>query len=130
MHTRQTCASSEADSKRNAQAVRDALELLNGKWKLPLIMVLGDGTSRFNEIQRVIGDITPKTLAKELRDLELNQLVIREVEASRPVVVSYRLTPYCLTLGKVLSELCEWGLQHRQRIMQASVGEAFMAAAP
>src|ERR1700744_892557 len=46
--------------------IRDALYVLNGKWKLPLIFTLTEGPKRFKDIQRSLGDITPKVLSKEL----------------------------------------------------------------
>ena len=99
-------------------AVRDTLYVLNGKWKLPLILALSEGPQRFNEIQRALGEITPKVLAKELRELEMNEFVERKVYATTPVTVTYALTPYSRSLDKVLEELRNWGMQHRQRIMQ------------
>ena len=60
-------------------AIRDALYVLNGKWKLPLIFTLSEGPKRFKDIQRSLGDITPKILSKELKELELNEFVIRNV---------------------------------------------------
>lgn len=111
VHNSETCRSS-------AQAVKDALYALNGKWKLPLIMTLTEhGPMRFNEIQRALGDITPKILSKELRELELNEFLERKVLATTPVTVTYELTPYSGSLKKVLSELREWGLAHRKKIM-------------
>ncbi|PSR53484.1 transcriptional regulator [Adhaeribacter arboris] len=112
IHNTQAC-------KVSVLAVKDALYVLNGKWKLPLILVLSEGPQRFNEIQRTLGDITPKILAKELRDLEQNDFVERKVFATTPVTVTYELTPYSKSLDRVLDELRDWGLQHRQRIMKA-----------
>jgi len=100
-------------------AVKDALYVLNGKWKLPLIATLGDGPQRFNEIQRAIGDITPKILSKELKELELNEFVERIIYPTTPVTVVYQLTPYSQTLGKVLEELRNWGTMHRKRIVES-----------
>jgi len=88
--------------------IRDALYVLNGKWKLPLIFALSGGPLRFKDIQRSLGEITPKILSKELKELELNEFVI---------TVTYQLTPYSRSLGKVLQELKTWGIQHRQRIV-------------
>ncbi len=99
-------------------AVKDALYVLSGKWKLPLILVLSEGPQRFNEIQRTLGDITPKILSKELRELELNEFVTRQVYPTTPVTVTYELTPYSKSLDKVINELRDWGLQHRERIMK------------
>jgi len=98
-------------------AVRDALYVLNGKWKLPLIAALVQGPRRFNEIQKALGDITPKILSKELRELELNEFVERKVIASTPVTILYELTPYSESLDSVLTELRKWGIQHRERIV-------------
>src|SRR5476651_2275341 len=101
----------------NIGAVRDALYVLNGKWKLPLIVALATGPRRFNEIQKLVGDITPKILSNELRELELNEFVERKVIPTTPVSVTYGLMPYSRSLEKVLEELKNWGLQHRQRIV-------------
>ncbi|MBB6112054.1 winged helix-turn-helix transcriptional regulator [Mucilaginibacter lappiensis] len=98
-------------------AVRDALYVLNGKWKLPLIATLSDGPLRFNDIQRALGDITPKILSKELKELELNEFVKRNVFSTTPVTVTYELTSYSQTLEPVLEELKKWGTQHRERII-------------
>ncbi|MDN3579282.1 winged helix-turn-helix transcriptional regulator [Mucilaginibacter flavus] len=98
-------------------AVRDTLYVLNGKWKLPLIVVLREGPQRFNDIQRALGDITPKILSKELRELELNEFVIRRVEQTKPITVIYELAEYSDSLTDVLHELRKWGIQHRKRIM-------------
>ncbi len=99
--------------------IRDALYVLNGKWKLPLIFTLTEGPKRFKDIQRSLGDITPKILSKELKELELNEFVIRTVYATTPVTVIYELTPYSKTLKNVLGELRDWGISHRQRIVSS-----------
>lgn len=107
----------------HVMAVKDALYVLNGKWKLPLIVALTNGPLRFNEIQKSLGDISPKVLAKELKELELNEFVERKVSVAHPVTVTYELTDYSDSLDKVLNELREWGLQHRKRIIQSRKSE-------
>jgi DNA-binding HxlR family transcriptional regulator len=57
-------------------------------------------------------------LSKELRDLEMNQLVKRTVYDSVPVVVEYEMTAYGKTLEKLIDELQAWGIKHRKRILQ------------
>ncbi|MDQ0968395.1 DNA-binding HxlR family transcriptional regulator [Flavobacterium sp. W4I14] len=99
-------------------AVKDALYVLNGKWKLPLIISLQEGPLRFNEIQKSLGEITPKILSKELKDLELNEFVIRKVFSTTPVTVTYELTPYSESLERVIDELRDWGLKHRERLVK------------
>jgi DNA-binding HxlR family transcriptional regulator len=99
--------------------ITDALYVLNGKWKLPLIYTLREGPKRFNEIQKSIEGITPKVLAKELRDLESNEFIVRKVYPTTPVTVIYETTAYSDTLKNVLMELDHWGEQHRQKIKQS-----------
>ena len=96
--------------------VRDALDILSGKWKLPIIIALSFGNKRFKEMSNEIPNITDKMLSKELRDLEINQLVKRTVYDSVPVVIEYSMTAYGKSLEKVIDELRDWGLMHRKRI--------------
>jgi DNA-binding HxlR family transcriptional regulator len=99
-------------------AIGDALYAIGGKWKLRIIVVLGEGKSRFNELQRTITGISSKVLASELRELELNGFVKRHVLPQTPVVIEYELTEYAHTLRTVLEALSEWGSLHREKIRQ------------
>ena len=92
------------------------MDILSGKWKLPIIISLSFGNKRFKEIAREIPNITDKMLSKELRDLEINQLVKRTVYDSVPVVIEYSMTNYGKSLERVIDELRDWGVQHRKRI--------------
>jgi DNA-binding HxlR family transcriptional regulator len=98
--------------------IRDALYVLNGKWKLPLIFTLTESAKRFGELQRVLDGITPKILAKELKELEMNGFITRHVYPTTPVSVVYKTTPYSATLRSVLGELRDWGAQHREKIKE------------
>jgi DNA-binding HxlR family transcriptional regulator len=100
--------------------VRDALDILSGKWKLPILISLSFGNKRFKQIAREIPNITDKMLSKELRDLEMNQLIKRTVYDSVPVIVEYSMTSYGKSLEKVIEELRKWGMQHRKRILGKS----------
>ena len=104
------------DSLRN---VIDALYILNGKWRLALILSLVQSSKRFNEIQHDLTGISAKVLAKELKDLELNDFVVRQVYPTTPVSIIYEATAYSRTLKNVLGELSAWGGQHRERIKQS-----------
>jgi DNA-binding HxlR family transcriptional regulator len=64
-----------------------------------------------------LGEITPKALSKELRELEMNAFVERKIFSTKPVTIRYAITPYSRSLDIVLTALRDWGLQHRQRIM-------------
>lgn len=99
--------------------VLDALYVLNGKWKLAVILSLVQASKRFNEIQQELNGISPKVLAKELKDLELNDFIIRKVYPTTPVSIIYEASTYSRTLKNVLAELSTWGEQHRERIKQS-----------
>ena len=70
---------SEGQCKATLNAVADALYVIGGKWKLRIIVALKDGNKRFNEMQRLIEGISAKVLSSELKDLELNGFIRRNV---------------------------------------------------
>jgi len=107
---------SEGQCKATLNAVADALYVIGGKWKLRIIVALKDGNKRFNEMQRLIEGISAKVLSTELKDLELNGFIRRNVFTGTPVVVEYQLTEYADTLGDVLQALSEWGTLHREKV--------------
>lgn len=111
---------SKEDCSRSLMAVKDALYVLNGKWKLPIILALTGRPLRFKELQRKIDGITARVLSKELKELEQNEFVTRKVYSTSPISVEYDLTPYSDTLDKVIMELSNWGMQHRERIFSKS----------
>lgn len=97
----------------------DALSVLNGKWKIGLILCLMQSPKRFNEIQKVITGISPKVLANELKDLEINYFIKRTVYPTTPVSIIYEATDYSRTLKNVIRELSEWGEQHREKVKES-----------
>lgn len=110
-HNQQTCSVS-------IRAIKDALEVLNGKWKLPILISLLTGdTKRFKQISKDVDGITDRMLSKELKDLEMNQLVRREVHDSFPPTVEYTITEHGKTLQKVIAELLDWGVFHRRKVI-------------
>lgn len=106
----------EAECKSRLKSIADALYVIGGKWKLRIIVALREGNRRFNELQRVVEGISAKVLSSELKDLELNGFVRRNVFTSTPVIVEYELTDYSDTLGDVLQTLSEWGAMHKEKV--------------
>lgn len=96
-------------------AVNDTLNVINGKWKLPIIGALLYGKKRFRELEKDIPKITPRMLSKELKDLEANGIVTRTVYDTTPVTVEYKLTDSGYSLDTVLDVMIEWGLEHRKK---------------
>jgi Predicted transcriptional regulators len=104
-------------------ALLDALDIFNGKWKIAIMCSLNGRKKRFKELQRDIGEITGKMLSKELKDLEINELVKRTVLDTKPVTVEYELTSYGGSLEKVITELVSWGSKHRKRIFRKGLNK-------
>ena len=98
-------------------AVKDAMEVLGGKWKIQIIIALTFGNIRFKEIGREVGNISDKMLSKELKELEMHQLVKRTVYDSFPPVVEYELTEHGKTLHKLIDSLRDWGMLHRKKVL-------------
>lgn len=98
-------------------ALKDTMNVISGKWKLAIIGTLLGNVKRFSEMQRMISDITPKMLSKELKELEINGVVERRVIPSTPVVVEYYLTPSGKKLKGLINQLVEWGIHHRVETM-------------
>lgn len=99
------------------RSVQDALYVLSGKWKLPILISLSFGKKRFREIAKETTGITDRMLSKELRELELNQLLTRAVYDTFPPTVEYQITEHGKTLQPVIDELANWGLAHKKKII-------------
>lgn len=99
------------------QSVRDSLDVLNGRWKLPIMVSLRFGKKRFREIARDVDGITDKMLSKELKDLEANKLITRKVYDTFPPTVEYDMTAHGHSLDTVVLSLRDWGVGHRKKIM-------------
>ncbi|HVM89066.1 MAG TPA: helix-turn-helix domain-containing protein [Puia sp.] len=99
-------------------AVNDAMNVLTGKWKLPIMASLIFGKRRFKEIEREIPKITPRMLSKELKELELNGIIKRTVHDTIPVTIEYEFTSSGRNIKTVLDSMVEWGLEHRKNIFK------------
>lgn len=98
--------------------VKDTLEIIGGKWKLLILISIAEGNKHFREIERSIPKLSTKVLAKELKELEINNLIHRKVIDDFPVRIEYTITIHAKTLKKVIKALHEWGLNHRKEIFK------------
>jgi len=97
------------ETRKEACPTETALDLIGGKWKGMILYYLCCDTRRFNELMRLIPGITQRMLTKQLRDLEANGVVHREVYPQIPPKVEYSLTEMGKTLEPVILELEKWG---------------------
>jgi DNA-binding HxlR family transcriptional regulator len=106
----------KGDCSRILFAIQDALDLISGKWKIKVISVLLYGKKNFTDLQRQIDGLGAKMLSKELQDLEINGIITRTVNTTKPITVSYELTAYGHTLEPIIQALADWGTEHRHKI--------------
>jgi DNA-binding HxlR family transcriptional regulator len=92
------------------------LEVIGGKWKGVILFHLLGGTKRFNELRRLMPDVTQRMLTRQLRELEADRIVTRRVYAEVPPKVEYSLTTYGRTLEPSLRMLQKWGAEHVEAI--------------
>jgi len=108
----------ETDRKREMMAVHDAMDVLSGKWKIYIISsICHYNKRRFSDILNDVVGISNKMLSKELKELEINQLVKRTVLDTQPVTVQYMLTDHGKTLQTIINNLTQWGIEHRKQII-------------
>ena len=88
------------------------LEKIGGRWKPLILYNLNIGTQRYNELKRAIPAITEKMLIQHLRELEADNLIMRDVKPVVPPHVEYSLTDKGKSLGVLLNEMAVWGLAH------------------
>lgn len=98
-------------------ASRDALEVIQGKWRIPIIISLTYGNKRFGEIQRDIKDISPKMLSQELKSLEINKIIKRTLYDTMPITTEYSLTPLGRSMNSLLEEILNWGIHFRKEVV-------------
>jgi DNA-binding HxlR family transcriptional regulator len=105
------------ECKKTIMAVHDAMDVLNGKWKISIVAALCYNKKRYSDILRDVKGISGKMLSRELKEMEVNKLVKRTVLDTQPVTVQYELTAYGIQLKKVIEQLAEWGIEHRKMII-------------
>jgi DNA-binding HxlR family transcriptional regulator len=108
----------QQETRRKMRAVQDAMDALNGKWKISIISsICCYGRRRFSDIVNDVEGISNRMLSKELKELEINELIKRTVLDTQPVTVQYELTEHGDTLHAIINTLSDWGVVHRKKIV-------------
>lgn len=100
----------------SACPVEVTLKLMGNKWKILIIRDLLDGTKRFGELKKSVGNITQKVLTSNLRSMEESGLLIRKVYAQVPPKVEYTLTETGYSLKPILDSMAKWGDDYKSNI--------------
>ena len=107
-------------------AMLDTLDALGGRWKMLIVHYLltrqGEPNT-FKKMEKDIEGISAKMLSKELKMLEVNKIVHREVMPTKPVTVQYSITEYGKETKTVIGVLVAWGMKHRMKLFTANSEE-------
>src|SRR5712675_2288579 len=101
----------------DCRALSSILARVGDKWTVLIVVLLGDGPKRFNEIRRLVGGISQRMLTFTLRGLERDGLVTRTVFPTSPQRVEYELTKLGSTLWKAVEPLGSWARAHASEIL-------------
>ncbi|KZE15158.1 winged helix-turn-helix transcriptional regulator [Priestia aryabhattai] len=99
--------------------VETTLDVIGGKWKGIILYHLIDGKKRFNEFRKLYPAITQRMLTLQLRELEKDGIVHREIYKEIPPKVEYSLTEFGRSLEPIILLMKEWGETHKNRIINA-----------
>ena len=107
----------EASAKKELPAcpVETTLTLIGDKWKVLILRDLMPGTKRFGELKKSVGNVSQKVLTAQLRAMEENELVHREVYAEVPPRVEYSLTELGKSLKPILDSMWTWAEDYKKR---------------
>src|ERR1700720_1548105 len=115
-HTKMTVLLPEPDTE-DCRALSSILARVGDKWTVLIVVLLGDGPKRFNEIKRIVGGISQRMLTFTLRGLERDGLVKRTVFPTTPQRVDYELTKLGGTLWQAVEPLSLWARAHVGEIL-------------
>ncbi len=105
-------SNSSGDRNQETCPAQETLQLVAGRWKILILRELFEGIQRFNQLQRSLNGITHKVLTQQLRELEADGIVHREVYPEVPPRVEYSLTPKGVSLKPIIMQMHHWKVQH------------------
>lgn len=105
-----------AHKKQVSCPVETTLKVIGGRWKVLILKELFRGVKRFGELQRALTGITQKMLTQQLRELEADGIIHRQVYPVIPPKVEYSLTPLGESLQPIIDEMHQWGLYYEKQV--------------
>jgi DNA-binding HxlR family transcriptional regulator len=101
-----------AETQRANCPVERTLEVIGGRWKVLILRELFPGVKRFGQLHRALHGITQKMLTQQLREMEEDGIIHREVYLQVPPKVEYSLTPLGESLKSIIDAMHQWGVRH------------------
>jgi len=98
--------------------LRDSIEVLGPKWRIQILVVVKYGNESFTAIQKALETISPRILSKELKVLEENGLLLREISATYPTTIRYKWTAHTESIVSLIDALNGWGQVHRDYLFK------------
>jgi DNA-binding HxlR family transcriptional regulator len=105
----------------SCMGVREVLSLVGGKWSVLIVIILNDGSKRFNELRRNIDGISQRMLTRTLRELERDGLLTRTVKPTVPPSVYYELNDFGKTLVVPIQKLVSWAQKNYPYIIKSQL---------
>ena len=102
----------------NLFPLRDAIEVLGPKWRIQILVVIKYGNESFTAIEKALGTISPRILSKELKILEENGLINREMSETYPITIRYKWTSHTESIVSIIDSLNAWGQVHRNHLFK------------
>ena len=121
MHQNEDLREDELCKRAFVVAIKDAVNVVSGKWKLAIVCTLLSGPKGFAEMERLLGAITPRMLTRDLRELELAGVICRQSDPSGSHVRKYELTASGKALEPLIFAMAHWGQDHRKLTAQAEL---------
>jgi DNA-binding HxlR family transcriptional regulator len=109
--------------------IEATVDILGGKWKAIILYYLFEGPKRFNQLKRLLPEVTQRMLTLQLRDLELNGIIHREIYPENPPRVEYSLKEFGASLGPIIVQMRDWGEAYTEQI-QARKPQRMSAVPP
>ena len=100
--------------------IKATIGVIDGKWKLLILWHLRDAAKRFGELNRLIPEISEKVLTQQLRSLEKDDIISRDVQEGNPPTVEYSFTSHGESIIPILQPLCNWGECHLNHLEKLS----------
>lgn len=96
--------------------VEATADILGGRWKAVILFYLFEGPKRFNHLRRLMPEVTQRMLTRQLRELELDGVVHREIFKEIPPRVEYSLTEFGTSLGPIIVQMRDWGEMYIEQL--------------